>query len=84
MDQPTLNFSPIPKPGELFTPGTNLYTMYEQLYHGGLNTVEAAKFGGMTHSRRISDIREKLKPFCLTVKKEKDHGRIFKYKISGT
>jgi len=83
MEQASLNFNPPPKPGELFRYGTGLYAMYEQLYHGGLNTVEAAKLGGMTHSRRISDIREKLKPYLLTVKKEKDRGRIFKYKITG-
>jgi len=79
--QSSLNFDPLPKPGELFTYGTTLYQMYEKLLADCLDSVEAQKMS-MTHSRRISDIREKLKPFCLTVKKEKDRGRIYKYKIS--
>lgn len=83
MQQASLNFNPPPRPGELFAYGTKLYEMYEQLYHGGLNTIEAAKIGGLTHSRRFSDIREKLKPYLLTVKKEKERNGIFKYKIAG-
>ena len=61
IDQPTLNFDPVPKPGELFTYGTVLYGLYDLLYHGGMTTDEAVKIGGRTHTRRISDLRDDLK-----------------------
>lgn len=59
MYQLTLNINPAPKPGELFEYGSGLYEMYDLLYHGGMATGQAARFG-RTHTRRISDIRARL------------------------
>ena len=72
MEQITINFSPLPKPGDLFEYGTGLYEMYNLLYSGGMTTGEAARFG-RTHTRRISDVRARLRekghPFTVVGKK---------------
>lgn len=83
MYQPTLNFNPAPKPGELFEYGSGLYEMYNLLYSGGMTTGEAARFG-RTHTRRISDIRARLieKGYPLTVVGKKIPGKKdFFYKL---
>lgn len=84
MDQPTLNFNPVPKPGELFEYGSGLYEMYSLLYSGGMTTAQAARFG-RTHTRRISDIRARLREKGhpdLTIKGERIQGKKdFFYKI---
>jgi hypothetical protein len=73
--------NPLPAPGELFTYGTELYQMYDLLYHGGMTSAEAQKLS-MTHTRRISDIREKLAPYGWTAVKHRIPGqKIFQYKL---
>jgi hypothetical protein len=81
MTQPELNFNPLPKPEGLFDYGTQNRTIYKLLYHGGANAVEIAKASGsLTHSRRISDIREALAPSGWTVMSKRLTGkRIYFY-----
>ena len=75
MTQPALNFT-APKPEELFDYGTQSRSIYELLYHGGANAVEITKASGsMTHSRRISDIREALAPYGYTVMSKRLAGK---------
>ncbi len=82
-NQPSFNFDQHlpPRPDELFAYGTDLYQMYELLYHGGMTSLEAQKIS-MTHTRRISDIRIKLASRNWTVNKHKITGqKIFLYKL---
>ena len=80
MNQPALNFT-APKPGELFDFQTQNYKIYDLLYHGGADAVGITKTSGsMTHSRRISDIREALAPHGWTVMSKRLPGkRIYFY-----
>ena len=83
MDQRSLNFDPVPKPGELFKYGSQQYRIYEKLISGGATSVEIQEIGCLSHTRRISDIREKLKPFLLDVKAERKHGSVYFYHLKG-
>ena len=68
MEQLAIDFNTVPKPGQLFEYDTQLYKIYELLYHGGADAIEITKTSGsLTHSRRISDIRETLAPHGYTV-----------------
>lgn len=82
MSQEALNFNnPLPKPGQLFDYGTQNYIIYDLLYRGGADAVEITKVSGsLTHSRRISDIREVLAPHGFTVMSKRLSGkRIYFY-----
>ncbi|MCE5211879.1 MAG: hypothetical protein LLG40_10030 [Deltaproteobacteria bacterium] len=80
MNQPALNFT-APKPGELFDFQTQNYKIYDLLYHGGADAIEVTKASGsLTHSCRISDIREALAPHGWTVMSKRLQGkRIYFY-----
>lgn len=87
MNQPAINFSPPPEPGKLkFDHGSQNRIIYELLYRGGADAVEITKASGsMTHSRRISDIREALKPHGFTVMSRRLEGkRVYFYWIVAT
>jgi len=82
MSQEALNFNPPPKPNALgFDYESQNYKIYNLLYHGGADAVEITKTSGsMTHSRRISDIREALAPHGYTVMSKRLPGkRIYFY-----
>ena len=77
-------FTPPPKPGELkFDYGSQNRKIYELLYRGGADAVEITNASGsMTHSRRISDIREALRPHGFTVMSRRlDGKRVYFYWI---
>ena len=84
MNQTAIKFNPPPEPCLLkFEHGSQNRTIYELLYRGGANAAEITKASGsMTHSRRISDIREALKPYGFTVMSRRLEGkRIYFYWI---
>lgn len=83
MNQPALNFNPPPEPGKLFECDTQLYKIYDLLYHGGATSAEIIKISdSMTYTRRISDIRVKLKPHGYTATATRIPGkRISLYKL---
>jgi hypothetical protein len=83
MDQAALNFNPPPMPGELFKYGSQQYRIYEKLVSGGATSVEIQEIGCLSHTRRISDIREKLKPYLLDVKAERKQGSVYFYHLKG-
>jgi hypothetical protein len=83
-EQQTLNLNPPPKPNELFKPDSQNYKIYEELLQGGITNVEISKKYVLSHTRRISDIREKLKPYLLNVKAERITKGTFLYKITGS
>lgn len=82
-EQSSFNFSPAPRPGELFKWGSQQYKVYEGLLAGGLTSVQIQKMGILSHTRRISDIREKLQPHLMDVVAERQQGRVYFYKIIG-
>jgi len=47
--------------------GSMTYQIYDLLKQGPATTKQIAALGGRTHSRRISDLRDKLKPLGWTV-----------------
>lgn len=83
MTQPELNFNPAPRPGELFKYGSQLYKIYEGLLAGGITSVDIQRLGSLSHTRRISDIRERLRPYLMDVKAKRDHGNVYLYRLSG-
>lgn len=80
--QTSLNFT-YPAPEELFKYGSQQRQIYEALMAGGITSVEIQKMGILSHTRRISDIREKLKPYLLDVEAVRQVGRVYLYKIKG-
>lgn len=83
MNQQTLKFN-IPQPGELFKVGTQCYYLYEALLEqGSITNVGMRDLFILSHTRRISDLREKLRPYLLDVKKEKVSGGVYSYRITG-
>jgi hypothetical protein len=79
MTQGELNFE-APAPGDLFAYDTQNYKIYAALRSGGIQNVEIVEqLGVYAYTRRISDIRDALKPHNLTVKKINLRGHIFLY-----
>jgi hypothetical protein len=65
-EQAALNFT-APPPGKLFKYGSQNYRVYEKLYYGGVTTSELMDMRIACHTHRISDCREKLKPYGLEI-----------------
>ena len=81
--QTEINFA-APKPGELFKYGSQQYKLYEMLLSGGATSAEIQeRIGCLSHTRRISDIREKLKPYLINIEAKRQHGRVYFYKLTG-
>jgi len=83
MEQTAIDFSKRPKPGELFRFGSQQYKIYEKLISGGITNVEIQELGCLSHTRRVSDIREKIRPHLLDVKAERIRDGLFIYKLTG-
>jgi hypothetical protein len=62
MYQPTLNFNPLPKPGNLFSHGTQQYTLYSAFCNGPVTNIQMSILLGRTasHTRRMCDIDKRL------------------------
>jgi len=83
MSQTELKFN-VPQPGELFKYGSQNYQLYEALLtRGSLTNVGMRDLFILSHTRRISDLREKLKPYCMDVKKELVGHGVFAYRLTG-
>jgi hypothetical protein len=83
MTQSELNFNPPPQPHELFKPDSQNYKIYEELLNGGISNIDISKKYVLSHTRRISDIREKLKPYLMDVKAERITKGTFFYRLTG-
>ena len=82
MNQPELKFD-VPQPGELFKYGSQNYNLYQALLeHGSVTNVGMRDLFILSHTRRISDLREKLKPYCMDVKKEFVGHGVFTYRLA--
>ena len=82
MEQQTIRFN-VPQPDELFKPGTQNNRLFKALLNGGITNVGMCDLFILSYTRRLSDIREAIKPFCLDVTKERVGGGIYAYKIKG-
>jgi hypothetical protein len=82
MTQTALMFD-VPRPGDLFTAGSQNYRIYERLLEGPLTNreiVEGMKIYNSTG--RAADIRKALKPYLLDVKATRIHDGLFEYKLT--
>ena len=82
MNQPELKFD-VPQPGELFKYGSQNYALYQALLQGGVTNVEMRDLFILSHTRRLTDVREAIRPYLMDVKKERLHGGVYLYKLSG-
>jgi hypothetical protein len=83
MEQQVMRFN-VPQPGELFKFGSQNYQLYEALLErGSVTNVAMRDLFILSHTRRISDLREKLKPYCMDVKKELVGHGVFAYRLTG-
>lgn len=81
MEQTAIRFNK-PHPGELFKPGSQDYRIYERLLAAPLTNSEIIdELRVFSYTRRISDLREKLKPYCMDVKATRIKDGLFEYKL---
>ena len=79
-NQTIMNFK-APPANELFKYGSQKYKIYERLLAGGITSLEINQLGALSHTKRISEIRAKLKPYLLDVVAERIHGHVYLNKI---
>ena len=83
MEQHILNFT-APTPGELFTGENQDRRLYERLLTGAITNAEMRdELRLLSYTRRLSDLREKLAPFGMTVKKKHLGNGVFEYSLKG-
>lgn len=82
MNQPTLNFSPIPRPEEIFPAQNQDRRLYERMLLGPVSNAQMRdELRLLSYTRRLSDIREKLTPHGFTIKKEHQGDGVFIYSL---
>lgn len=73
-----------PHPDALFARGSQNWRIYDKMREwGAILNSEIAQMGCLSHTRRISDIREALKPFAKDVEAHRVRRGLWKYKIKG-
>ena len=82
MTQTEFSFA-APAPGQLFRYGSQNYQVYERLVSGGVTSAEMRDMNILCHTHRISDCREKLKPYNLEVVCEPFQGKVNVFRIRG-
>lgn len=84
MVQTALDFTDLgrlPRPGAFFRYNSQNYRIYEKLLAGGITSAEMRRDFIMSHTKRISDIRERLIVFGYDVECQEFHGNINIWKI---
>lgn len=80
-EQAYLNFTPAPRPGEIFPADNQDRRLYERLVRGPVTNAEMRdQLRLLSYTRRLSDIREKL-PYGWTIKKEHQGEGVFLYRL---
>lgn len=81
MTQLALNFTSYPK--NPFKWGSQNYRVYELLTYGPATGLDLNKLGILSHTRRVSDLREHLEPLGWTVRATMIAAspRIYEYRI---
>jgi hypothetical protein len=83
MMQTELMFS-MPRPGDLFTAGSQNYRLYERLLMGSVTNAEIVRDMGIFNSTgRASDIRKVLRPHLMDIKATRIHDGLFEYTLKG-
>jgi hypothetical protein len=87
MYQPTLNFNPLPRPGDLFSYGTQQYALYSAFCNGPVTNIQMSILLGRTasHTRRMCDIDKRLEekyPSQFKRVKTRLAKSIFEYQIT--
>jgi len=68
MTQLDLTFNSKPNPRDLFKPGSQNYYLYQRLLNGPVSNIEIVRdMCIMNSTGRISDLRQKLKPYLLDI-----------------
>lgn len=79
------NFERRPSPKELdLEPGSQNYRLYERLLEGEVTNGEMLfqlRIG--SHTRRVSDLRERLKPHLMDVEARRIDKGLFSYRLRG-
>jgi len=83
MTQTALDFTR-PRPGDLFTPGSQNYRLYERLLMGPTsNSFIVRDMLIFNSTGRISDIRKALKPHLMDVEAKRVRDGLFVYELKG-
>ena len=84
MNQPSLNFNPLPRPEEIFPADNQDRRLFERMLLGPVSNAQMRdELRLLSYTRRLSDIREKLTPHGFTIKKEHQGDGVFIYSIEG-
>ena len=82
MNQPSLNFYPLPRPEELFPAQNQDRRLFERMILGPVSNVQMRdELRLLSYTRRLSDLREKLFPYGLIIRKEHHGNGVFVYSI---
>lgn len=83
MTQEPLQFDR-PRPRDLFGFGTQNYRIYERLLQGPVTNAEIVRDMNIFNSTgRVSDIRLRLKPYCMDIEARRVDGSLFRYDLKG-
>ena len=80
--QTELMFS-MPRPGDLFTAGSQNYRVFERLLAGPATNTDLINLKVWKYTSRISDIRAALEPYLMDVKATRLHEGLFEYSLKG-
>jgi hypothetical protein len=81
MNQTAINFNK-PQPHELFKAGTQDERLYSRLLVAPITNAEIVdELRIFSYTRRVSDLREKLKPYLMDVKAERVRNGLFIYTL---
>ena len=84
MTQTDLNFS-LPSLAELFPTDCQDRRLYQRLLEGGITNAEMRdELRLLSYTRRLSDLREKLKPHGYTINKYWRGNGVFIYRLEQT
>ena len=82
MNQPELDFRPLPRPEEIFPTDCQDRRLFERMILGPVSNAQMRdELRLLSYTRRLSDIREKLYPHGLTIKKEHHGNGVFVYSL---
>ena len=82
MMQASINFNPIPRPEEIFPAQNQDRRLYERMLLGPVSNAQMRdELRLLSYTRRLSDIREKITPHGLTIRKEHQGNGVFVYSL---
>ena len=82
MMQTALNFNPLPRPEEIFPADNQDRRLFERMILGPVSNAQMRdELRLLSYTRRLSDLREKLFPYGLIIRKEHHGNGVFVYSI---